>query len=190
MKPFRNTERITGILFLTAMITSLVGGGLLETTQVNSNQIILVTGVALEIVNALAVLGIGILLFPVLKNFEKNAAKIYLGLRILESVACLAAPLTLVFWSNSSYLRVTLTGTFIPLFFCCGALVLYSVLYKYRLLPRFISIWGFAGVAGIVVLNAFRIQSNLGMILALPIILNEIFLGILLIVKGFILKKH
>ncbi len=185
MKSLKKTAKLVGALFLIAMVTSLLGGGLIETVQQQSDNPLLVAGVLLEVINALSVLGIGILLYPVLKSFHSGAAKAYLGLRILESLACLAAPLILIFWTNRSDLRVIFTSSVIPLFFCCGALVLYSVLSKYRLLPRFISIWGFIGVAGIVALNTFKIQSSLGMILALPIILNEIFMGIWLIVKGF-----
>lgn len=185
MNSFRNTARHSGILFLTAMAASLVGGGLLDTLEGKSNVTVLASGISLEIINALAVLGIGILLFPVLKTVHFNASKIYLGLRILEFLACFAAPLTLVVGTNGSYIRVIFTGSLIPLFFCCGALVFYSVLYQYQLLPRFISIWGFIGVAGIVALNLFNVKTSAGIILALPIILNEIFLGIWLIMKGF-----
>ncbi|HKJ80011.1 MAG TPA: DUF4386 domain-containing protein [Prolixibacteraceae bacterium] len=180
-----NTAKIAGVLFLIAMLASLVGGGLLETAKVSSTELFFITGIALEIVNALAVLGIGILLFPTINRFHKHAARFYLSLRILESVACLAAPLVLVLFNNSSDLRMFFTGKMIPLFFCGGAFVLYTVLYIYRLLPRFISIWGFFGVLGIIILNITSTESGVGMLLALPIILNEIFLGIWLIVKGF-----
>ena len=189
MNSFRKSAKFTGILFLTAMVASLVGGGLLEGTLENTNQLLLIAGVVLEIVNALSVFGIGILMFPVLKNFQENAAKIYLSFRILESLACIAAPLVLVLVVSFHGLRPFFTGTLIPLLFCMGALVLYTMLYTYRLLPRFISIWGFTGVLGIIILNLTNVQSNTGMLLALPIILNEIFLGIWLIVKGFKTEK-
>ena len=184
------TAKFTGILFLTAMVASLVGGGIIEATMDNSNVFSFTSGIILEIVNALAVLGIGILLFPIIKIFHKNGARFYLSLRILESAACLAAPLVLVLFANSSALRALFTGTLIPLFFCCGAVVWYTVLYVYRLLPHFISIWGFVGVAGIIILNLGNIETTAGMLLALPIILNEIFLGIWLIAKGFKLEIY
>ncbi len=180
-----NRAKFTGILFLVAMVASLVGGGLLETIKDNSTGLFFTSGIVLEIANALAVLGIGILLFPVIKKFHINTARIYLILRILETLACLAAPLVLILFSNSSELRMFFTGKLIPLFFCSGALVFYTVLYVYRLLPRFISFWGYFGVAGIIVLNLANIETSAGMLLALPIILNEVFIGIWLIAKGF-----
>jgi hypothetical protein len=185
MSSIKKTERLTGMLFLVAMVTSLVGGGLIETTKDNSNAFLFATGIILEIVNAMAVLSIGFLLFPIINKFCKNGARLYLSLRILEFAACLVAPLVLVLHTKSNDLRMLFTGTLIPLFFCSGALVLYTVLYAYHLLPGFISIWGFIGVAGIVLLNLLNVQNSIGMALALPIILNEIFLGIWLIAKGF-----
>ena len=185
LKSSRKTARFAGILFLVAMVASLVGGGLLETTNVGRSDSLFITGIILEIINALAVLGIGIILFPVLRNFQRNAAKMYLALRILEALACLAAPLVLVILTNGNDLRMFFTGKIIPLFFCIGAMVLYYILYAYRLLPRFIAIWGFIGITGIIVLNLVKIETSVGMLLALPIILNEIFLGFWLIAKGF-----
>lgn len=185
MEKSNNTAKLTGILFLTAMAASLVGGGLIETVNGGKNELLFATGVFLEIVNALSVLGIGILLYPILKNFQKKAAQSYLLLRVLEVTACLAAPLVLIAFSNGTELRILFTGKLIPLFFCSGAIVLYSVLFQYRLLPRFISVWGFTGVAGIIVLNLVNFKTSVGMLLAFPIILNEIFMGIWLIVKGF-----
>jgi len=78
----------------------------------------------------------------------------------------------------------------IPVFLSLGGLLLYYALYQSKLLPRFISVWGFIGAALILALNLLltfnlEISTGLGLILALPIITNEIFLGIWLIVKGF-----
>jgi hypothetical protein len=62
-------------------------------------------------------------------------------------------------------------------------------LYQFKLLPKFISIWGFVGAALILALNVlltFGVEvGSIGLVLALPIISNEIFLGIWLIAKGF-----
>lgn len=66
-----------------------------------------------------------------------------------------------------------------------GAFLFYTMLYKTRLIPRFISIWGFLGAA-IVLVNAILDMigippGNLGFVM----LLNELFLGVWLIVKGF-----
>lgn len=174
--------KVSGVLFLTAMVASLVGGGLIESAN---EQSILATGVMLEIINALSVLGIGVLLFPVLKKVWRSAAFAYLGFRSVEALVCLsAAILPLLSLTQGTELRAFHTGTLIPLFFCGGALIFYTLLYKYRLLPRLISIWGWVSVLLIIYLNGYQPLGETAMLFALPIILNEIFLGIWLIVKG------
>lgn len=206
MKSIKNTVRIVGALFLVAMVASLVGGGMIESelgaglfqNGVSFNETFINTGVFLEIINTLAVAGIGILLYPILKKKNEQVAIGYVSFRILEMVSCLSAaivPLLIIEINRESISaeitdllivsRAQITGIFIPLFFSLGALIFYNFLYKTELLPRFISIWGFIGVALIIVLNLFNFKTSLGMILALPIILNEIFLGIWLITKGF-----
>lgn len=206
MKPLRKTAMFSGILFLTAMATSLVGGGLLEMvlgsadlqSAVATKKGLAITGIILEIINAASVAGIGILLFSIMKIRNEQTATGYISFRILEMFCCFAAavlPLLLIQTDSKEISQETIdfllksrsqiTHIFIPLFFCLGALILYTFLYKTKLVPRYISVWGFTGVAGIAVLNIVNIQNNVGMLLALPIILNEIFLGIWLIAKGF-----
>jgi hypothetical protein len=86
-------------------------------------------------------------------------------------------------------MREQLYGLGLVVFFCLGAALLYSVLYRVTLVPRFISLWGLAAVAAVFVWN---LLDTLGVdggavaaILAVPIIANEIFLGVWLIAKGF-----
>jgi len=220
MNYYRRTARVVGILFLTAMIGSLVGGvGFVEPsltapdflTAVSENATQVTIGVILELINGVAVVGIGVLMFPILKKYNENAALGYLGLRIIESVFCcviVISPLSLISLSqnylaagalDASYFqaagalsiaqRASVAGLLIPVFLGLGALVFYYSLYQSKFLPRFISIWGFVGAGLILILNlllTFGVElGSAVMIFALPIITNEIFLGIWLIVKGF-----
>jgi uncharacterized membrane protein len=66
------------------------------------------------------------------------------------------------------------------IFFSVGALLFYAVLIQSKLIPRWLSIWGLIGAVLILtwnLLGTFGISVSAGMILALPMILNEIFLG-------------
>lgn len=81
--------------------------------------------------------------------------------------------------------RASLTGMLVPLFFCLGAVLLDTWLYRSRLLPGFVAVWGFAGVVGIAALNLFPVGATAAVVLALPIILNEVFLGGWLLFRGF-----
>ena len=86
-------------------------------------------------------------------------------------------------WAFSIYLVV----------FCLGAVLFYFVLYKSKLIPRFISAWGFLAAAllltgsVLILLEVFTGISQLGLelIFVLPIAVNEMVLAIWLIVKGF-----
>lgn len=208
-----------GALFLTAMVASLLGGGLVESvlsapdplTAILENETLLVVGVLLELVNAIAVIGIGSLMFMILKRQNETLATGYLSLRIVEAVFCsviVVSPLSLIRFSQayssagavgadiqmarvlSIAERASVTNLLIPVFFCLGAFLLYTLLYQSKLLPRFISVWG--GVATVLILtlnllSTFGLEIGIGISLmfALPMILNEIFMGIWLIVKGF-----
>ena len=208
-----------GVLFLTAMTASLVGGGLVESvisvpdtfTAISKNETLLVVGVLLELVNSIAVIGIGVLLFSVLKRHNETLATGYLSLRIVEAVFCsviVISPLSLIGLSqehssagiNTATLQVaravslaeraSVVSLLIPIFFCLGAFLLYFLLYQSKLLPRFISVWG--GIATVLILTlnllpifGFEIGMGIGLMFALPMILNEIYMGIWLIIKGF-----
>jgi hypothetical protein len=215
MNSNKRTAKIIGVLFLTAMVTSLFGGGFLESIigtpdyleSTAGNASLLWVGIFLELVNAVAVIGIAVLFFRVLKNVNESIGLGYIGVRIMESVFCIASAIIpiLLLSLSQEYLKTeggdtayfetlgtlfkTTRGHFvsllIPLSFSLAALLLYFLLYKSKLVPRFISIWGFIAVILLLILNLVEIDSGAGILLALPIILNEIFLGIWLIVKGF-----
>jgi hypothetical protein len=200
------------------MFASLAGGIWLESmigapsdpTSVSAHETQVMLAVLLELTNCIAVLGIAVFMFPILKGTNEALALGYVALRIIEVailVAAVASPLALVTLSRG-YLtagaqdashfqalgtalmavRAQLTGLLLVIFFSLGALVFYYLLYRSKLVPRFIPIWGFIAIVFVFTWNflaAFDINLPGAMIFVLPIILNEIFLGIWLIVKGF-----
>jgi hypothetical protein len=220
MKTERKTAILVGACFLIAMVGSLIGAGVvgsvvadLDYPAIVANATLLKVGVLLELSNALAVLGIAILMYPILKQHRATLAAGYLAFRIVEAVFCSAiviAPLAVLTWSASygaadaagrTALKAmgafTLAGRgamadlLIPVFFCAGALVFYAAVFQTRLLPRWISVWGFVAVvlvAGMNLVSLFlpaAIPLEVGLVIALPMILNEIVMGIWLIGKGF-----
>ena len=66
-----------------------------------------------------------------------------------------------------------------------GALILNYVLYQSELIPRWLSGWGLVGGALMLAMGLLRMFGHSVMLLAIPIILNEMVLAIWLIVKGF-----
>jgi hypothetical protein len=175
-------------MFLLAMVTSITGGALIQ--GLPDSRVAVTVGVALELVNPIAVLGIVAALWVPLSRSHPALTAGYLGVRVLEAAVCAAAamiPLVQLSLTQRDEVldavRATLVGVGVPVFFGAGATILYLVLYRSRLVPRFIAIWGLVGAAAIL---ANVVISNPAMepVLALPIIANEIFLGIYLLAKG------
>jgi hypothetical protein len=218
MNTNKTTARVVGALFLIAMVTSLVGGIWLESItgapdylgEVSTQKTQVLVGVLLELVNCVAVVGIAAALFPLMKKHSEALAAGYLGIRVVEAVILAIAavsPLLIVTLSQEYVAaaagdaasfqtagalvmaaRGHLASLLTPIFFSLAALLLYYFLYRSRLVPRFIPIWGFIAVAALFawnMLEAFGLHISAGMVFALPMILNEIFLGIWLLAKGF-----
>jgi hypothetical protein len=180
----------------------------LETVSGSEIQVLL--GVLLELINCLAVVGIAAMLFPLMRKQSEALAAGYLGTRVIEAVILsLAAvgPLLIVTLSQEYLAAGAAAGAFFqtagalvmaarghlaslltPIFFSLAALLLYYFLYRSRLVPRFIPVWGFIAVVSLFtwnMLEAFGFSISAGMVFALPMILNEIFLGIWLLARGF-----
>lgn len=211
----RNTAIIVGALFLIAMVTSLVGAALIEAildapdylTDVSANSTQVTIGALLELINGIAVIGIAVMMFPILKKQNEALALGYVAFRVVEAViifAALISPLALITLSQD-YLaaevsnpqtlgtlflavRAHLVGQMIGIFFGLGALLFYYLLYQMKLVPRWISVWGLIAVVLVFTWNLLEfmdISLDAGIVFGLPIILNEIFLGIWLIARGF-----
>ena len=214
-KSTRNTARMVGALFLIAMVSSLTGAFLIEAviaapdylSEISGKSSQLYAGVYLEIINGLSVVGIAALMYRIIRQYRESFAAAYLGIRILESMVCIAAgicPLLLLTLGQeyagaggSETAGFQLTGTLIyaargylasllvPVTFGISALLFYLFLYRTILLPRFISVWGLIAVGLMLTFNLLRLDQSIGLIFIAPIILNEVFMGIWLIVKGF-----
>jgi hypothetical protein len=71
-----------------------------------------------------------------------------------------------------------------------GALLFYTMLYQMKLIPRFISVWGLLGALTVLTTTfldmfAISVPPTMGLVLGLPMLLNELFLGLWLILRGF-----
>lgn len=169
---------------------------------------LLMVGLLLELVNALCVFGIGTFMIPILRPHSEKMAYGYFGMRIMEAVFCslmIVGPLSVLLLSqqNTGYSsdsinaighlaminRTTISGLLVPIFFVLGAQIFYTALLQTKLLPKLICIWGLIGAILILILNIANhfiiIDDSIGIVFALPIILNEIVMGVWLIAKGF-----
>ena len=187
MNNYKNNAKLAGVMFLVAMTASLTGGMIIERGN-NNNYIIF--GVVLELINALAVIGIVAALYEPLKKYYPSITVGYMGIRLIEAVVCVAAAfipvVSLSFNGDTMILTVMrniITEYAVPTFFGIGAMLLYVMLYRSRLVPKYISVWGVVASIGIMLVMFVSVR-EIKPVLGLPIILNEIYLGIYLLVKG------
>ena len=101
-----------GALFLTAMVTYLVGASLIDSfissqdylNEFAANETTVKIGVLLELVNVVAVIGIAVFLFPILRKRHEALALGYVAFRILEAailIVAVVSPLLLIALSQA-----------------------------------------------------------------------------------------
>lgn len=214
----QTTARVAGLLFLTATaagVLSVVLLGPLDTPHSpqfiadKANRISM--GAIMVLVMTVAIAMIPPTLFPVLKKHGEAPALGYVAARIIEVVLLLPAaigPLMMVATSttqsdtatdNAAHLDTVriLTQTYdlwghtSSLFFCLSALLLNYLLYRSRLVPRWIAGWALVAVAPyladafLVMFGLLTPSSAVHAILVVPLALNEMALAVRLLVKGF-----
>jgi hypothetical protein len=75
-----------------------------------------------------------------------------------------------------------------PIFFLIGATCIYLSFYRTRLIPRWLTIWGFIGVVcslASALLSFFHVDTGYGLYLEMVLAPQEIVMAVWLIVKGF-----
>ena len=215
MNSDKMAARVIGVLFLLATATYMTGTGLIESllnspnflVNVYPNRVQMITGVLLQFVDVIAIMGIGIVFYPILRKQNGAIAVSYIATRVLESVflviggigALMLIPLSQEMIKNSAsqaaYFQTT--GTLLltqihlgyqigMLSLGLGSLAFCYLLYTSRLIPRWMSGLGLIGYLGLTVgavLELFGIE--LGLMFSIPGGLFELILPILLIVRGF-----
>ncbi len=221
MNTSKKTARIVGILFITATVASILGYlVILEPIlnapdyliNISANKTRWITGVLIDAINAVAVVVIPVMLFPIFNKHNQALALGYLVSRIIESVILIVGHISQLSlltlsqeyvqagspdasWFQTSGELLLGVGDWTHLLgpmivFSLTALILNYILYQSRLVPRFISVWGLIGgtlllAAGLLGMFGFSPFSTILIVLTLPIALNEMVLAVWLIIKGF-----
>lgn len=95
---------------------------------------------------------------------------------------------TLQILADTLYHFQNVVGPVGTICFLIGATCLYASFYRTRLIPRWISIWGFIGVIPYMVyaiLHLFNLDNGIGFYLQMLLAPQEIVMALWLIVKGF-----
>jgi hypothetical protein len=212
MSPLRKTAFAAGALYLLSFVS--IPTLFLYNPLRASNYILghgsntgIIVGAILEMIVALAGIGTAVALFPVVKRQNEGVALGFVGTRTLEGGALLAGAacvLSLVTLQQagagtnalvtghaliSMYDRIfLLSGSFIP---AVNALLIGSLLYQSRLVPRWLPLLGFVGATLLVAGDGAIIFGLIGQhaattpLFAIAIAVWEFSLGVYLVVKGF-----
>ena len=213
MDSLRKTALTAGVIYLITFI-SIPTIALYGPVRNDPNYIVgpgpdtpVIFGGVLEIIVALACIGTAVVLYPVVKRQNEAVAMGFIGARVLEAAAIFAGvvsilsvvtlrqagagPDALVTGQALVALHnwTTLLGQgFLP---AVNALLLGSLLYRSRLVPRIIPLVGLLGAPLLVISDIATLfglkepVSALAALAALPMALWEFSLGVYLIVKGF-----
>ena len=185
----RGTATAVGILFVVQMITAMFGTSLIQAfVDGNTDRARMAVGVALMTVSGLAVVGIGLLMYPVLRQVNPTLAVWYPVLRVVECLVSAACGVYLL--AASQVVPNHLLWVYVPT--GVGGIVLCYLLLVSRLVPRPIALLGLVGYASLTLgvpldlLGVLDMSAGAGMLLVVPGGLFElVFLPAWLIAKGF-----
>jgi hypothetical protein len=209
----RKTARIVGVLFITALVSAMLSGVFLGSTDdpdyltaVSANENQVLVGVLFQLSLTASVVAIPIIMFPIFKKQNEGLALGYVVARIFEGFfdAVMAisllllltlsrefveagAPVAPYFQTSGTLLQAVYDWSSVPENFPygLGALILNYMFYKSKLVPRWLSGWGLVGGTLMFAMGLLRMFGHSVYVLALPILLNELVLAVWLIVKGF-----
>jgi hypothetical protein len=212
---YSTTARVVGVVYLAGFVVGLVGNGLIQSTldapnhlaTVSANGMLLAIGALLWLTAVAGDAAHGVLMFPILKRHSERIAFGYQGARIVDAVFIAVMVLFLLLQlplgsefvkaagADTAYLEALSTVTVQASLYAydigmsalgVAGLILCYTLYRAKLVPRPLAIWGLIGYATIFVGMASEIMgSGLGLASSIPGGLWEVFIGVWLIATGF-----
>jgi hypothetical protein len=218
----KTAARIVGVLFiiatlapiLTAPFVGFLGGGVMGETSpdylvtMSASETQVQIALLIELVWVLAVVGIPVVLFPILKKYDEALALGFYSLRFIEAISTVVSGIGLLallavsqefaqagapnashYQSLGNLLLSVREASFLigsGLVWSLSALVLNYILFQTRLVPRWLSGWGLVGAALSLITYFLQVFSiHLTEFMFLPIALQEMVFAVWLIVKGF-----
>ena len=136
------TATAVGVLFVVQMVTAMFGTSMIQAfVDGDTDRAPMTLGVLLMMCAGLAVVGIGLLMYPVLKDVNPRLAVWYPVLRITECLVSAACGVYLL--AQSQVVPNHLLWVYVPT--GLGGIVLTYLLFVSRLVPRAIALLGLVG---------------------------------------------
>jgi hypothetical protein len=194
---------------LTSLIsgTPLAGVDMLGLIAVNSSR--LTWGAFFTLMMGISLVAMTVFLYPI---FRKDSEELAMGMVLFrgalegtfyfvttlgiltlvalgnEYVVSGANSAALQSMGNVIYQFIDLVGPVGTIVFLIGATCLYVSFYRTRLIPRWLSVWGFIGVVpymAYALLHFFHMDNGIGFYLQMVLAPQEMVMGVWLIAKGF-----
>lgn len=222
MNTYKKTAVSVAVLFLIALFFNIIASNICQPllnapdylVNVYPNKIPVTIGILLDFLCAPAMILIPIMLFPLFKMFHERIALGYVVFRLLEGILHIFLAinsLSLISLSqdyinsgapdvsyfrvlgNSIHARIEWATLLYIIVYAFGALMFYYLLFKSKLIPRWLSGWGLFAVVLLstgALLHMFGMFGTMPLMKAMaffapPIGLQELVMSIWLIVKGF-----
>ncbi len=207
--------KAVGALFLIQIVAAIAGNILIMSvtspddflSSIAANDSKLGLAALLMFTCYVSVIAIGIIIYPVLKRYNTSIALSYIATRLVETivqvfgiVAVIALiPLshaylqmpeaeqlsTLVFAKSSIYLNWYAYHVSM-IFLGYGSLFFCYILYKHALVPKVLAALGLFGYFVLATSSVLYIVGmDMGVFVAIPILIFEVALGLCLVIKGF-----
>ena len=214
---YRMTARVVGLVYLAGFVVGIGGDMLSQPLLGAPNRLAAVAASSMTLAIAailwlMAVIGDaahGVLMYPILKRYNERIAVGYLAARIMDAVFIAIMVLLILFQiplanayvqaaaSDSLGLQALSTVLLHAKQYAyqvgmstlgVSGLMLCYTLYRARLIPRVLAIWGLVGY-GVILVGMLSEIAGLGLGVeltsALPGGLWEVFMGVWLLAKGF-----
>ena len=192
---YKGTARIVGILYIIGTVA-----GVLSTRFIGGDSNALKVGALLTLAMGFSLAFIPAFMFPILRKHNEAAGIGYIIFRgALETCTYIIKAVCLLALSSigaNTVIQAISDLSVTAFVFGIGALIFYAALYKYKLIPRWLSGFGLVAislhiVSGTLVIFGLQEPFDTGsMIMNLPIAAQEMIMAVWLIVKGFTIQKN
>jgi hypothetical protein len=219
-KESRANAAIVGVLFIIGTVTGIIAAVLSKPilnapdylSAIAANQGAMLGAAFLNFLMGIACAGIGLGLYPIMRRYSIGLAIGVVGFRVIEGMVDMLGGLSYItlqalsrefvsagapdaapFQTMGAIIKAAsawLNNGAMLICWCVGAFMYYGLFYSYRLVPRWISVWGLIGIT-LTTIFAVLVMAGLipgfgivQMIANLPIMPQEMVFAAWLIVKG------